>query len=245
MNDLKFALEEFGLTQAQVARELGVSTAAVNQWVKGRARVPVRRREELYRLCGWRAEPVGVVVPEDLQAAYVEWGTPLAWLLSMPGHTIEGLPGNQQVALFDVAAGTEETLRCWARLFGLAPGEVLAVAKGEAYLEMDQLKRVFELEVFLSRLGEHLGMVRPEEWDGADEADAVQRWVAENGPFESWEQVARLARQEAERQDRFDEALVQHPDGVARVCSVLAKEFHVREPFVADQYYSQWLGGLR
>lgn len=81
--DLKETISQSGLTQTKVAEILGVTPAQVNHWVKGRAKIPIERRQQLAKVLEVGTDALG---PES-----TTWPMPSGKPRTVLGHAIVSL----------------------------------------------------------------------------------------------------------------------------------------------------------
>lgn len=159
---LKQALKEAGWTQKVLAKKLGVSTPAVNHWVKGNAAIPKSRVQQIQSLLG-----VG-----DISAMKVDYETLLSDARTRLSYTVLwGLTGVEGVM---PGTPTRSAARYKRRMLLLSRG--IGVSQGS--LEQALFGTELLTAVALNKLGELTGF-NPAVWyEGCEgaypvEADAV------------------------------------------------------------------------
>jgi len=160
---LKVTLANSGKTQAWLARELGVSTGAVNHWVSGYAEVPPARQAEILGLLGLESVAQDY---EDLADLIANGTTPLAFLL----REVPVDAGGPLALGVGTQAHAEASLKAWAKCIGVTQQRLYNVAYGVEFLTMREIGAVFGTGVKLTYLGEHLGQSR-------EERDIVIEWA--------------------------------------------------------------------
>lgn len=225
---LAYQLKYKGKSQTWLAERLGVSTAAVNQWVKGVRRIPEDRIWQIEVLLG--ALPLADVQTDNLPARLKDEGSPMAFLLSI--DVPEAIVPKGARRYFSV--GTQEhiewALSRWAQYLELTEAHLLGVAFGRKVLEAKHLALVFATGVGLTYLGEHLGERIPED-------ERVEMWLEQQGKFDSftdlWER-AQMADYVVERERNVD------PGAGRQQAADMWEADGGKLPTTADNVYQDW-----
>jgi len=133
-NGLKAALQASGLTQREIARELGVTTGMVSQWVNGLSKIPKTRLAQITGLIGWVPEygDGSEYVEEaldNLEGFLHEQGTPLAYLM------LQGLPEalKPKAMPYERELVLRATVDRWATHLGMSTSDFVdAIGKRQA-----------------------------------------------------------------------------------------------------------------
>lgn len=189
---LRLELLRQGKTQKWVAEHLGVTTAAVNKWVKCQSKVPEKRQEEIEVLLGWKPD-----TKVDLSTAgelMLGLDSPMAWMLRV------GVPDKLVSKRYNpyLHVGTAEyvewALGIWSDYLAVSDEYLVNVALRKDFITLPMLGVIFGTGMKLTYLGEHLGERIPE-------AEQVLAWLdGARHTVRTWEELrarANVANSEA------------------------------------------------
>ena len=139
MRFLRQALKEANMTQAQLARNIGVSDVAVNQWVNGKHKVPDKRIAQIEDVLGvdLRAHVV------DYETITEHGRTPVGWAILWPVRCpLEGFDSVPTVPRS--AEDYQRRVLLWSRLLDATKSELEQAILGQGLLTMGDAQRIAE-----------------------------------------------------------------------------------------------------
>lgn len=156
MSGLGQALTSAGWTQKALAKKLGVSTAAVNHWVKGNAPVPKSRLVDIERLLGAPAD----TLMADYEVMLAEARTPLGFAVLW---ALVGVEGEMVGTPVRGARRLKRRVLLLSREIGGTRQELEQALFGRGWLTAEDLNTLGRLTGFdARRFAEHCGALPSE-----------------------------------------------------------------------------------
>ncbi len=165
---LKAAVRAAGLTQAQLAEQLGVTDTSVNRWLNGTLPIPTKRLVQLEDLTGWVPEGGTLEGWTEFENDPQEWlaqygaghgggkaggATPLGMLVRTTR------PNNQPA----IPSEPEEQVSIWARFLHITQGQLVAMVMKDVPITWAVAQGVAEAGYKYVALAEHFFDVPPTE----------------------------------------------------------------------------------
>lgn len=155
MSYLKKALQQAGVTQAELARSLGVSDGAVNHWVTGKRPIPEDRIPQIEGLLSTDLSGVVVNYETLLKDGRTPIGYAIMWSLDCP---VEGWVAGQHVPRS--AEDLKRRVKLWSRHLSITSGELEQVILGNQLIPLtdalvigEQAQHVRNPVIFAEQVG--------------------------------------------------------------------------------------------
>ena len=182
MSDLKQAMKASGVTQYDLAEQLGVTQASVSMWANGRSTIPPARHAALLEIVGY--VPEAGTGTETYDGALDDLDTflrqgPLGYLVlqALPKGVTVPWPAPEDVNLWKLGA--------WATIFGVGVGVLVRQIAGEVPISHEQLQLVADQGVKFDALED---LVRT-----SSGMETVSQWLRASGPFASFKALRNAA----------------------------------------------------